>query len=322
MSEKARKRVLLFLQGFLLLGLFSCISQEPRNLRKTRYYAKKQPVGKPQYGTQTQNYFQEGNNTSSTRMILQDNLLDGFYMRGKEVHDYILKSQNTTQCMAVLFKAQDNNAIDNFDRNLILAAFPQSFLNFPIIPESGITFLKSQNLQITLIFVVQGLQLIRDSSKSYSFQDLSSNYKGSLILGNTIQMLETNGTKITAISSKHLSLQINKTSSAENPLTKTCTESSFCQSLGFDCCSGGTCVKDGQKKTGNFESEPEYLQSVQDILANASNYKLYPQYYYICTEKPVDYGSGGGTGSTLDPYDEKEKRLLMLKELYDLYYPL
>ena len=80
LSEKAQRCVLFFLQSILLLGLLSCIAQEPRDLRKTKYYAKKKPVGKPQYGTQTQNYFQEGSNTSATRMILQDNLLDGFYM--------------------------------------------------------------------------------------------------------------------------------------------------------------------------------------------------------------------------------------------------
>ena len=130
MGEKARKRVLILLQSFLFLGLISCIVQEPRDLRKTKYYAKKKPVGKPQYGNQTQTYFQEGSTTSATRIILKDNLLDGFYMRGQEVHDYILKSSNTMQCMAFHFNTTDNSSIDGLQRALILAAFPQSFLNF------------------------------------------------------------------------------------------------------------------------------------------------------------------------------------------------
>ena len=104
--------------------------QEPRDLRKTKYYAKKKPVGKPMDGTQTQTFFQEGSNKSATRIILQDTLLDGFYMRGQEVHDHILKSSNAMRCMAVHFQATDNSSIDGLERTLILAAFPQSFLNF------------------------------------------------------------------------------------------------------------------------------------------------------------------------------------------------
>lgn len=322
MIEKTRSRVLLFFQSVLFLGLISCMVQEPRDLRKTKYYAKKKPVGKPMYGTQTQTFFQEGSNKSATRIILQDNLLDGFYMRGQEVHDHILKSSNAMRCMAVHFQATDNSSIDGLERTLILAAFPQSFLNFSNNTREWYYFFKVTQSTENSNFCGNAAGIYTSVNKSYSFQSLSSNYKGSFILGKTVQIFDTSGVKVTSVASKHLSLQINKVSSAENPLTKTCSDSLYCQSLGFDCCSGGTCVKDGQKKSGSFENEPDYLQSVQDILVNSSNYKLYPQYYHVCTENPIDYGGGSGTGSTLDPYDEKEKRLTMLKELYDCITPM
>ena len=296
--------------------------QEPRDLRKTKYFAKKQPVGKPQYGTQTQTYFQEGSNISATRLILRDNLLDGFYMRGQDVHDYILKSSNAMTCMAVHFDVSGNNPINGLERALILAAYPQSFLNFSNNTREWYYFFKVTPSSENSNFCKTGAGVYTNTTKSYSLQEFSSNYKGSFILGKTVHLFDTSGVKLTAIGTKHLSLQVNKVSSAENPQTKTCSDSMYCQSLGFDCCSGGTCVKDGEKKAGNFESEPDYLQSVQDIIANSSNYKFYPQYYHVCTETPVDYGDGGGTGSTLDPYDEREKRLIMLKELYDCITPL
>ncbi len=264
------------------------------------------------------NFFQNGGTVYTATFTLDIDFTDSFYFRGKQVDNYIRNFNNSTPvCMAARFQETGVNKI------IVMAMMPKSTYNYTnqsveyyyALYPSDETVNKNYCQKTAL---VNGL--------FSAFPTLVPYYKiKSLCVSGTCAtngytslqaLIYTNsGTNISTITTNNLIYYIKNTTTNSSTSGSTCTSNSECISQGYDCCSGNQCVKDLQKKSGNFDSDTEYKQALQDILNNPSSIYNYPQYYYICSST-VTVPTNGSTSTTSDII-KAQKRLDKLKRLYN-----
>ncbi|GAB4410327.1 MAG: hypothetical protein OHK0056_13180 [Bacteriovoracaceae bacterium] len=237
-------------------------------------------------------------------------------MRGSEVHKFISNLQTTTtQCLVVPFLT--------LNKILIVASSPRSITNFTtgsveyyynMLPNDKVanqTFCQKTGVINQMNVLYPGKSLV------YSFGDLCTTCSGSAIASSSVSLFTNSGTKVSDVTTASLSIKVTTTPVIDDSLVS-CSSSATCKAKGYDCCSLGQCVKDKQLKSTVDQSSSDYLQALQDILANPSNIYKYPNYYYLCSSEV--YPSPTPTPGT-NPNEEAQQRFFSLKELYDCINP-
>lgn len=309
--------ITIFVMAFTLF-LSGCI-ESPKAKRNTLKSASTTDSGStkvPEF-TSGNNFIQNGVSTYLSSVPLDLSFADYLQLRGKDVDSYI--RANGTSNIVCLTSRFTQSAVNQV---ILFAAIPRSVYNF-----TTQTLEYYYNISPSDSTSNQGFcQKTGVINKLYSlYPTLTPKYKLSEICpsgtcvnssysGQALELYTSNGIALTQIATKNLLFTVSNNTSGNASTGQTCTDTSQCTALGYDCCSSGQCVKDLALKPGVDTSSTSYLQALQDILNSPSNIYLYPQYYFICSQ-PVTTPSNPTTPT--DPVNEANARLKRLTDLYN-----
>lgn len=302
--------------------LSSCIETSPGRRRSSASAGTStetpDPVGTPIFTNDT-NYFQDGAVKSTSVFDQSVFSSDTYFLRGKNINLYIQTGYTTTaHCLVHHFPNTVNNQI------LVLAATPQSFNNYTTNTIEHYYLIKPNDQSTNQTFCQQPAlinalnTLYPAQSIVYRFTDICPGCSLSTFTSNATKLYSTGGANVSAIDLSYLSLRLQNTTPTDTGAVS-CTNASTCMAQGYDCCLNGQCVIDASIKSTTNTSSTEFLQSVEDIAANASAINNYPHLYNIC---PINVIPTPTPTPTPNPQDEASDRLLTKKELYDCLNPV
>lgn len=305
---------------FVVLSIYSCV-QNPNSRTKltsksTSAAETKASETSPGFSS-GENFFQNGSTQSTSNFLINQDFLGSIYLRGKEVHSFILNGniENTT-CLIGYFPDSTGSKI------MALALSPQYFYDFTknskeyyyLIRPNDEVLNKNFCQKTGIINQVEGLFPM--TTTAYSLSSTCPNCLISFLPSSEILLFDQGGYKIKPINSIILKMIINMAPGASNQAgVVTCSSTSDCQARGFDCCSLGLCVKDGQLKSGVDVTSLDYLQALSDIQLDPLKKRDYPNFYYICGTNNIPVITIPPT----EPIDEELQAYLRFQELEDLY---
>lgn len=305
----------------LLWLIASCMPSAPSGKRSgsssSEVTQEPKPINNPTF-TSSGNYIQNGSTTSFTSITIAPTFLDGFYLRGPDVHQFIKdKAPTTVQCLIARFAGSSAPL-------LVMAARPKSVYNFTTTQREYYYFIEtkeSANLTYCNRASLIGTLALSHVGEAVTFtpNGVCANCVSTTITSSPFILYTTGGVQLLDVKTTNLFLKIALGQTTSTPSNLTCTSSGDCQGRGYDCCSLGQCVNDKTVKSSTNQTSSEYLQSLQDIATDPSRIYNYPNLYHLCpatvtptpTPVPTVNGSEGATA-----------RLTQLKELYDCTTPL
>lgn len=318
---------LLEIKGFILLLItsflfFGCIDNQPNNRSRSQASLSETPsqdAAAPDFSNQL-NFIQNGSQQSSSSLLINIDLKDYLYMRGKQIDEYLRsKSANEVLCLISHHPSSQANQI------LVSAMTPQSFYNFSTQRKEYYFLINMTEDQTTKGFCQKaGLmasldQSYPDASIAWKLSDLCStpNCISSQYQGEGLIIKSTTGQTVDNISTHYLSFRIANRSTPPQGSTS-CQASSECKAIGFDCCSDGVCVKDLELKAG-ATNDPEYENAMEEIMANPLAIYDYPNLYHICNVAPIKPPE---PQPDFDADGDASLRFLEKKELYECTNPI
>ena len=260
-------------------------------------------------------FIQESGNQFSTYFSLPINFSDSFLVRGKSLSQYLRTLPNTTR-FCLVGKYTYNTGTDKF---LVLAAKPKSYTDLvnkttefylqvePSNDQSNQNDCLTYNLTNSLYSSVTPPTV---PAASFSLSQLCSDCNSS-VTSEGLKLYFNNGELVPTLNLSMLTLTISgSTTSSGN----SCVESTVCKARGYDCCLDGQCVTDGAIKPGAI-TDPGFATAQSDVASNPNRFVLYPQYYFVCTNRPEDEGSEDNN-DPVDPAYEANIRIMELNQLY------
>ena len=153
---------------------------------------------------------------------------------------------------------------------------------------------------------------------AFSIEKVCPSCSISSLTSQPLLLTNVRGQKVQSVKTDYINIQILFTHSSV-PSHASCTSSSTCRSKGFDCCSAGQCVRDGQIRQGIDRQDNNFLQAEKDILENPGKIYDYPHFYHLCTQQIA--------APLVSPKPEQDKstatdRLIQLQELYQCTTPV
>lgn len=315
MSLKMIKLLLVF----LIFVFYSCVPKSGgtglrTGSQKNGTSATLTPTATPNF-TNIVNYFQQGTTQTTSILSLPSNFNDSFMARGNQIHNYFSAAINSSSVLCMV--AQFPNNPDN--KLFVVAAIPQYFNNLS-------TGVKEYYLQIqpteksinqvncqTASLVTSMLILYPTLTPVFKLSEVCPSCSTTLT-SNGLKVFSNNGVAINSggVDLSGLRLQIGLSGNTTANSGGSCTSTSNCVALGFDCCLTGQCVLDGKTRDGT--TVPASI--LTDVANNPANFKNYPQYYYICSSN-VPTPTPTPTTSTNTAEVEALLRVQHLEDLYN-----
>jgi len=267
------------------------------------------------------NFFQNGSVISSASFTIDLTFSDSFYLRGAEVHQYLAAGNLEVACLAFNFPS-----IDGSSKTLVLAGNPRSFFNFTSKVKENYFLIEPANKSLNSTFCQTpgplnylGLNF-PSSTVYYSLGEICTNCSSFLLDSSPLELISSGGKLIKNIQTQYLDLRV-KTQGTQVTSSSGigCINSSECTNKGFDCCSGGQCVKDLTLKDGTNTTSTEFIQAQSEIALSPSSIYNYPNFYHICSKQITPTPT---PVVTENPYDAAAARLTMLRELYECTSPV
>lgn len=269
--------------------------------------------------TQNLNFLQNGIVQSTSVLLIENTFNHNIYLRGQEVDDVLRNNStiNTVQCLVVPFTTSPDKS------HLILAAIPNFFHNFSTGAKEFFFLLQSTDDAINkahcqVAAVTNAIiATFPAATFAYSIKDACPSCTAPLTSG-AIEMYTKAGSKITTISTNHLTIRLGLETQTTNNNNPSCSGTSECTAQGFDCCSDGQCVKDGALKSNVNTSDPDYLQALADIQTNPQNFSLYPNFFHVCSSVITSQTT---TTTTVNEEQLADIRVEKLRDLRDCITP-
>ena len=290
-SSIAFARQFLFLSTLLISGLLSsCMPQTDLKKISPGSNSTNSPTTNNPTSTTTNNtlnYIQDGPNLYTSIINYPLSGTNPLYLRGKIIHEFIsLSTGNQQICLGLRLLDSE------MQKMVIVAAKAQTFYNFSTQKKEWYYLVNFSDLESNTSLcqktgVINRINLLYPSLSAirYSLENLcaSGNCSKTFYNSNSLEAFTTSGTIVSSLTLTNLSFKFTNSSTNNSTTPLGCTTNDTCTSIGYSCCSAGQCVKDLQLKEGVNTSSAEYLQALQDILANPNNIYQYPQYYYLCS---------------------------------------
>lgn len=242
-------------------------------------------------------FIQEGAIQSATNLSVPVSFSDSFLVRGEVLSKYLRKLPNTTKfCMVGKY-----NYTAGFDKFLILSAKPSSYTD--LAAKTTEFYLKvepandvSNQNDCSTINLTNALYLNASSpSASYSFNQLCSNCS-TAATSTALKLFFINGEEVPNLSFRNLTLTLSGNSSST---VNSCSSTAACTARGYNCCLDSQCVNDGALKP-SASSLPGFAAAQEDVRLNPARFLLYPQFYFVCENRPETTTSGSGSGGNPD----------------------
>tara|TARA_B100000925_G_scaffold284707_1_gene260057 strand:- start:2692 stop:8022 length:5331 start_codon:yes stop_codon:yes gene_type:complete len=319
---------------FIFLFLVSCVetntNQTSNSFQTTENSVSETPqdtfeANTPNTGSLV-NFFQINSEKFKTNFPISEKEQRVFYLRGQKVSNYLktVDRQNPA-CVSAVFTEESLTKV------LILAGSPQSFFNFTdgtleyyYSFEPSNTSKNKSNCQTSSI-INQRLMNYPSHQIVFDLLSICDNCGVDEARSKMLYLESTNGANISSIEITNLSITIQADPGGEIFAGSSCELNSECTVRGFDCCSGGICVKDKAPKPGVAEIDsqtgeilryliPEGDQIQSDINTNPQNIFNYPDFFYFCQEET------GKETEVIEPeLTNEEKAFMRLNEMIDLY---
>ena len=268
----------------------------------------------PAYTT-TGIFVQEGGSQSSTQFAVPLNFTDSFLLRGKSLSVYLRTLPNTTRfCLVGKY-----NFTSGSNKFLILSAKPKSFTD--LVKKTTEFYLQvepsndaaNQNDCLTYNLTTGLYNTVPSNvipSASFSLTQLCATCN-SAVTSEGLKLYFNNGEAVPTLNLSLLSLTVSGSNTTSG---NTCVESSSCSARAYDCCLDGQCVNDGAVRPGAI-TQIGFTQAQLDVASNPNRFTVYPQYYFVCANRPEGNGEEDDQ-EPLDPAYEANIRLMELTHLY------
>lgn len=257
-------------------------------------------------------FLQEGATLTNSNLSLPINFSDSFLIRGNALSIYLRGlPPSLSYCLVGKYN------ISGIEKFLVMSAKSKSYVDLrnktkefylqvePNLSSANQNDCSGYNLTTTI------LQQPSTQSLSFSLTDLCSNCS-STVSSSGLKLYFGSGQEVTNVKVSSLLLTIGGTNISTS---NSCSESTSCRARGFDCCLNGQCIKEGVEKPG-VTGLPGFSAAKEDVELNPSRFILYPQFYFVCENRP-ESGSSTSTSGTVDPSYESSVRLMELRQLYD-----
>lgn len=257
-------------------------------------------------------FIQEGATQSLNYFSLPINFTDSFMVRGLALSKYLRSLPNTTRfCLVGKYTYSTGN-----DRFLVMSAKPKSYTDlvkktteFYLLVEPS-NDAANQNDCLTYNLTNSIFVGATAPTASFSLNQLCATCNSS-VTSEGLKLYFNNGEAVPTLNLSLLNLTIaGSTTSSGNA----CVENTLCQARNFDCCLDGQCVKDGAIKPGAL-TDPGFAAAQMDVASNPNRFVAYPQYYFVCTNRP----EGDGSDNSNEPIDPNYEATIRLMELNHLY---
>ena len=302
-----------------LIALISACSPETSNQRSTEgaRQERESPLSFPSFKNDL-NVLQNGLQQSSSIFSISHSSQEGVLFWGKQIDQYIRSSaRGEVHCITIHFPQPAQKEY------LIMAARPATngdtieiqkyyYQLSPHEEDSNKRFCHTLDLANNLN--------IPTDNMAFSLKQVCPDCTASSLTSQPLVLTNTHGQKVQSVKTDYINIQI-LFAHSEDPAHASCTSSSTCRSKGFDCCSAGQCIRDGQILLGIDRQNTEFLQAEKDVFENPGKISDYPQFYHLCTReiaKPIQSPqpqSGQNTNATA-------QRLTRLHELHQCTTPL
>ncbi len=304
----------------LILGFASCVpSSAPSSKKLSGKDGSNSNGDTTGSGPGEKTFLQEGSQQTTTNLALGSNFNDSFYMRGNAVNNYVgaIPSSNSL-CFVAYYPSSLTKKL------LIIAATKSSFNNYStgqieyylkMYPQDN-TLNQNECFTTSLTNALNS----KYSTTSFAFKLEDVCPTCTTLISQPVEIYNNGGSLVSQITTGSLKLQISPQSTGTSGSStggsggnaNLCSSDATCESLNFDCCLGGQCVKDGEVKSGVDITSNAFLSAQNEVISNPVSYQNYPEFYYICsTNVPPD---GDGTVDA-DAELEKLKRFEKLSEL-------
>jgi len=311
----------------LILTAFIAISCGP-NVSSTRK-AVEQPAEPPDTVppdfNKTTNFFQNGTQRGS-KINIPVNFNTTLNLQGKEVDDYIRNNgQSEVVCLVSRYEQSLQKTI------FVQVARPTYTNDFATNTQLFFYILEPNNRSANSRFCnTSGINAYLERTYpneeiAYSMLTVCPSCPTQFLIGSNAELLMTSGNNLNrSMNVSYMFLDINLYVSPDTSLGSSCTSSKDCTSIGFDCCSSGICVQDGQIKPGTDVFSTQFLQSQRDLERSSCAYQDYPDYYFVCStsqgpcERPKPPGPEAPEAT---PEDEAVMRFQTLEELFQCTVP-
>lgn len=315
LTNMKQMRILSLLILALLFFLSSCLPQQaPQSIQtgnstSTGNEQNIVPYSEPTFPL-SGIFVQDGLNQSANYFSLPLNFSDSFLIRGNSLSKYLRTLPNTTK-FCVVGKYNFTSGVDKF---LILSGKPKSYTDLVNKTSEFYLQVEPSNHQANMNdCLTLTSNLFTGSSAPVAYFNLTQLCAtcNSSVTSEGLKLYFPNGENVPTLNLSSLALTISGSTSSE---VNTCTESTICQTRGYNCCLEGQCVNDGAEKPGaNLLSG--YSEAKTDVQSNPERFVLYPQFYFVCNNRPEVTGSDETT-QTGDPNYQASIRLMELTQLY------
>lgn len=266
----------------------------------------------PQTGT----FVQEGGLQSTSQFSLPLDFTDSFLVRGLTLSKFLRTIPNTTR-FCLVGKYDFTSGTDHF---LILSAKPKSYTD--VVQKTTEYYLQvepsndaaNQNDCLTYNLTTalyDTVVLPTVPAASFSLSQLCTTCN-SAVTSQGLRLYFNNGEAVPTLNLSMLSLTI---AGATAETGNSCVESTSCKARNYDCCLAGQCVNDGAVRPGAL-TDPGFAEAQLDVASNPDRFIVYPQYYFVCANRPEEDGEEDNQ-DPLDPAYDANIRLMELTQLYN-----
>ena len=302
--------------ALVLTALISACSEETSRERNMGGASKQEesPSSLPSFKSDL-NVLQNGQNQSSSIFSLSETSQEGVLFWGKQIDFYIRNSaRGEVHCLITRFPSPAQKEY------LIMAARPivgrdtietQKYY-YQLSPHDQ----ESNKRFCHTLTLLNNLKISSDDT-TFSLDKVCPDCTASSLTSQPLLLTNVYGQKVQSVETHYINIQILFTDFS-HPSHASCTSSSTCRSKGFDCCSAGQCVRDGQHRQGIDQQNSDFLQAEKDILENPHKISDYPQFYHLCTQQ---ISAPTTPSPTKQNTDTAARRLAELQELYQCTTP-
>lgn len=304
----------------LVIGLMffvSCLPQQTAPSIEEGQSTSPSPTGSStQYSEPTfpfsNTFVQEGGVQSNNYFSLNLDFTDSFLVRGKELSLFLRNIPNTTKfCLVGKYTYSPGN-----DKFLILSAKPKSYTD--LVNRTTEFYLQVEpsndqaNQNDCLTYNLTSSLFNQGSSPSayFSLNQVCSSCN-TTVTSEGLRLYFNNGEAVPSLNLASLALTISGSTSTTN---NTCVESNACVARGYSCCLNGQCVNDGAIRPGAITSIG-FNEAQTEVASNPNKFVLYPQFYFVCANRP----EGDGTSNQTDPVDASYDASIRKMELSQLH---
>ncbi len=271
----------------------------------------------PNFSSNT-NFIQNGGEVYNSTAIVNLPFSDGLYLRGKQVDSFIRANLASNGQICAVMRVLDSTV----NRAIVISLKAQNFYNL----STGVReYYYSFNLndeetnksfcQKTGLINKLGVLYPTLLGQKYNIKNMcTSTCNKSEYSTQSLEPFSTSGSSLTSLTLSNLQFKITNYPDSNTSSPVACSSNDTCKAQGYSCCNLGQCVRDLEVKSSVDQSSSDFINVMNEILANPNNIYNYPNYFHICAQvvNPIPDNS-----TPVDPTKEAEERVISLTNLYN-----